>query len=53
LNRNPWNVSLDSEKEYDNNIYYFILSALLGERSIYDKFKLSDGEQRPLVKLNK
>jgi len=24
------NVSLDSEKDYDNNIYYFILSALLG-----------------------
>jgi len=23
-------VSLDSEKDYDNNIYYFILSALLG-----------------------
>ncbi|KAG4091652.1 hypothetical protein H8356DRAFT_1335456 [Neocallimastix lanati (nom. inval.)] len=23
------NVSLDSEKDYDNNIYYFILSALL------------------------
>jgi len=22
-------VSLDSEKDYDNNIYYFILSALL------------------------
>jgi len=26
-------VSLDSEKDYDNNIYYFILSALLGGRS--------------------
>jgi len=30
-------VSLDSEKDYDNNIYYFILSALLGWRSIYKK----------------
>jgi hypothetical protein len=38
------NVSLDSEKDYDNNIYYFILSALLGGRSIYEKIKLNDGE---------
>jgi len=30
-------VSIDSEKDYDNNIYYFILSALLGRRSIYEK----------------
>ena len=37
-------VSLDSEKDYDNNIYYFILSALLGGRSIYEKIKLNDGE---------
>ena len=29
------NVSLDSEKDYDNNIYYFILSAFLGGHSIY------------------
>jgi len=29
-------VSLDSEKDYDN-IYYFILSDLLGRRSIYMK----------------
>jgi len=42
-------VSLDSEKDYDNNIYYFILSALLGGRSIYEKIKLNDGEQRQLV----
>jgi len=42
-------VSLDSEKDYDNNIYYFILSSLLGGRSIYEKIKLSDGEQRQLV----
>ena len=42
------NVSLDSEKDYDNNIYYFILSALLGGRSIYEKFKVNDGEQRQL-----
>jgi len=27
-------VSLDSEKDYDNNIYYFILSALLVGGSI-------------------
>jgi len=32
-------VSLDSEKDYDNNIYYFILSALLGGRSIYEQIK--------------
>jgi len=44
------NVSLDSEKDYDNNIYYFILSALLGGRSIYKKIKLNDGKQRQLVK---
>jgi len=43
------NASLDSEKDYDNNIYYFILSALLGGRSIYEKIKLNDGEQRQLV----
>jgi len=42
-------VSLDSEKDYDNNIYYFILSALLGGRSIYEKIKFNDGEQRQLV----
>jgi hypothetical protein len=37
-------VSLDSEMDYDYNIYYFILSALLGGRSIYEKIKLNDGE---------
>jgi len=42
-------VSLDSEKNYDNNIYYYILSALLGGRSIYSKIKVNDGEQRLLV----
>ena len=42
-------VSLDSEKDYDNNIYYYILSALLGGRSIYLKIKVNDGEQRQLV----
>ena len=43
-------VSLDSEKDYDNNnIYYFILIALLGGRSIYEKkIKVNDGEQRQL-----
>jgi len=43
------NVSLDSEKDYDNNIYYYILSALLGGRSIYSKIKVNDVEQRQLV----
>jgi len=33
--KNSLDVSLDSEKDYDNNIYYYILSALLGGRSIY------------------
>ena len=42
-------VSLDSEKDYDNNIYYFILSALLDGRSIYEKIKLNDEDQRQLV----
>ena len=42
-------ISLDSEKDYDNNIYYFILSALLGGRSIYSKIIVNDGEQRQLV----
>jgi len=43
------NVSLDSEKDYDNNIYYFILSALLGGHSIYEKIKVNDGKQRQLI----
>jgi len=42
-------VSLDSEKGYGNNIYYFILRALLGGRSIYEKIKVNDEEQRQLV----
>jgi len=42
-------VSLDSEKDYNNNIYYYILSALLGGRSIYSKIKVNDGERRQLV----
>ena len=42
-------VSLDSEKDYDNNIYYYILSALLGGRSIYSKIKVNDEERRQLV----
>jgi len=37
-------VSLDSEKDYDNNSYYFILSALLVGRSIYEKIKVNDVE---------
>ena len=41
-------VSLDSEKNYDN-IYYFILSALLYGSSIYEKIKHNDGEQRQFV----
>jgi len=38
-------ISLDSEKDDDNNIYYFILSALLGGHSIYikKKIKVNDG----------
>jgi len=43
-------VSLDSEKDDDNNIYYFILSALLRGHSIYKKkIKVNDVEQRQLV----
>jgi len=49
LNKNPWIFFLDSEKDYDNNIYYFILSALLDGHSIYEKIKVNDGEQRQLV----
>ena len=42
-------ISFDSEKDYDNNIYYFIMSALLSGSSIYEKIKLNDVEQRQLV----
>ena len=42
-------LDLDSEKDYVDIIYYFILSALLGGRSIYSKIKVNDGEQRQLV----
>ena len=42
-------VSLDSEKDYVNNIYYFILSALLSGCSIFSKIKVNDVEQRQLV----
>jgi len=38
-------ISFDSEKDYDNNIYYFIMSALLSGSSIYEKIKLNDVEQ--------
>ena len=38
-------VFLDSEKDYDNNIYYYILSALLGGRSIYSKIKVNNGNK--------
>jgi len=41
--------SLDSKKDYDNNICYFILSALLGGRSVYEKITLNDGKQWQLV----
>jgi len=37
IEQNSLDVSLDSEKDYDNNIYYFILSALLGGHSMYKK----------------
>jgi hypothetical protein len=30
-----FDIFLDSKKDNDNNIYYFILRALLGGRSIY------------------
>jgi len=49
LKKKSLDVSLDSEKDYDINIYYFILSALLDGRSIYGKIKLNDGEQKQLV----
>jgi hypothetical protein len=45
IEQNYLDISLDSEKDYDNNIYYFILSALLGGSSIYEKIKLNDVEQ--------
>ena len=48
MNKKSLDVFVDSEKDYDNNIYY-ILSALLGGRSIYSKIKVNDGEQRQLV----
>eukprot|EP00833_Pecoramyces_ruminatium_P002957 jgi/Orpsp1_1/1176989/evm.model.c7180000059745.1 len=42
-------VSLDSEWDYEDNIYYFKLSALLGGCSIHEKLKLENGEQRQFV----
>jgi len=30
IEEKSFDISLDSEKDYDNNIYYFILSGLLG-----------------------
>jgi hypothetical protein len=46
IEQKAFDVSLDSEKDYDydNNIYYFILCALLGGCSVYEKIKLSDRE---------
>ena len=41
-------VSLDSEKDYEYNIYYYILSAHLGGRSIYSKIKVNDVEQKTI-----
>ena len=38
-------VSLDSEKDYDNNIYYYIFSTFLSGRSIYSKLKLMMGNK--------
>jgi len=38
-------VSLDSEKDYDHNIYYFYIEY----SSIYEKTKVNDGEQRQFV----
>jgi len=47
IEQNSLDVSLDLEKDYDNNIYYFVESALLGGRSIYEKkIKVNDVEQR-------
>jgi len=47
IEQNSLDVSLDLEKDYDNNIYYFVVSALLGGRSIYEKkIKVNDVEQR-------
>jgi len=37
IEQNSLDVSLDSEKDNDNNTYYYILSALLGGSSIYEK----------------
>ena len=49
IEQNSLEISLDSEKDYNNNIYYFILSALLDGRSIYEKIRINDTEQRQLI----
>ena len=42
-------VSLDLEKDYDNNIYYYILSAFLGGRSIYSKIKVNNDRGTKII----
>ena len=49
IEQKSFDVSLYTEKDYDNNIYYFKLSVLLGGSSIYENIKLNNGEQRQLV----
>jgi len=46
IEQKSMNVSLDSEEDNDNNIYYFILSVLFIGLSIYSKIKFNDAEQR-------
>jgi hypothetical protein len=45
--KNSLDVSLHLEKDYDNNIYYFILSALLGGR-----FNIWKKKKKKKIKLN-
>ena len=49
IEQKPLDVSLDSEYDYDNNIYYFIIECFFNRRSIYEKIKFNDVEQKQLV----
>ena len=42
-------ASTDSERDYENNLYYLILSTLLGGCRIYEITKMSSGERRQFI----
>jgi len=40
---------LDSEKDYEDDVKFFVLNFLLGENLALDRFDLNDGEHRKIV----